>query len=152
MAASLQATMTAMTTRTAPTSRPYHTHTHKKETEETKDVLLEVRRHTHHTELTLVLAHIAAHHALNLPRAQQNAQAKVVDPAVVAHHGQILGALFVECRNQVLGDAAQAEAADQQLRSVANVLDRLLGRHHRRKAATASLAQTKRNPSQHRFN
>jgi hypothetical protein len=51
---------------------------------------------------------------LDLPRFQQLAQAEAVDAGVVRDHGQVLDAGCRAARDQRLGDAAQAEAADGQ--------------------------------------
>ncbi len=59
----------------------------------------------------LVLADIARDHLLDLPGAQQLADALTVDPGIVRGEGQILRARLLDRIEQPLGHAAQAEAA-----------------------------------------
>ncbi len=66
----------------------------------------------------LVLTDVARNHLLHLPRAQQDADAEVVDAGVVADDGEVLGATLVQRLDQVLGDAAQPEPAHHDGRPV----------------------------------
>ena len=59
----------------------------------------------------LVLADIARNHLPDLAAGQKDPQAEVVHAAVVGNHGQVLHAHLADARDQVLGDAAEAEAA-----------------------------------------
>jgi hypothetical protein len=60
----------------------------------------------------LVLAHVGGNHLADLPRLQQQAEAETVDTGVVADGSQVLLAAVAQGGDQLLGDAAQAEAAD----------------------------------------
>ena len=59
----------------------------------------------------LVLADIGADHLPDHVAVEQLAESPAVDPAIVADHGQPLGPAGHDRVDQVLGDAAQAEAA-----------------------------------------
>ena len=74
----------------------------------------------------LVLADVARDHLLDLPRLEQLAEAEAIDAGVVGDHGQVLDAAVAQRRDQRLGNAAQAEAADGQQLAVAH--DALQGR------------------------
>ena len=74
----------------------------------------------------LVLADVAGDHLLDLPRLEQLAEAEAVDAGVVRDHGQVLHAGVAQRRDQRLGNAAQAEAADGQQLAVPH--DALQGR------------------------
>ena len=66
-----------------------------------------------------VLADVGGDHLADLARLEQQAQAPVVDAAVVRNDGQVPDAVAPERRDQVLRDAAEAEAADDERRAVA---------------------------------
>src|SRR2546428_9095264 len=68
-----------------------------------------------------VLAHVRGDHLPDPLVPEQDAQPPVVDAAVVRDDGQVLRTLPVERSDQVLGDTAQAEAADDQGRAVEDV-------------------------------
>ena len=75
-----------------------------------------------------VLADVGRDHLADLPRPQQQAEAPVVDAAVVGDDRQVLDAAAHEGRDQVLGDPAEAEAADDEGRTVGDVAHGLVGR------------------------
>jgi len=58
-----------------------------------------------------VLADIGGDHFPDLAGLQQQAEAEIVDPGIVADHGQVFDAAVAQGDYQVFGDAAQAEAA-----------------------------------------
>ena len=58
---------------------------------------------------------------LILPGLQQQAQPAAVDAAVVAHDGQVAGALVQQRLDEEPGDAGQPEAADRQAGAVGDV-------------------------------
>ena len=60
-----------------------------------------------------VLAHVGTHHLSDLPCFEQQPEPEVVHAAVVAHHREVLHAECADARDEVLRDAAQAEAAGQ---------------------------------------
>src|SRR5690606_18888265 len=60
----------------------------------------------------LVLADVRRDHLAHLSRLEQLAEAETVDAGVVRNAGQVLHAGVAQGRDQRLGDAAQAEAAD----------------------------------------
>ena len=62
-----------------------------------------------------------------LSAAEQQPQAEIVDPGVVADGGEILHALVDGGADQVLGDATQPEAAHQDGDAVGDVEDRGVG-------------------------
>ena len=62
---------------------------------------------------------------------QQQTDAETVDPGIVADGGEILRALLCQRADQVLGHAAQPEAADHDGGSVENVAEWLLRRWQR---------------------
>ena len=78
----------------------------------------------------LVLADIAGDHLLDLAAGQQDAQAEVVDPAVVGDHRQVLDARVADRRDQVLGNAAEAEAARHDGHAVEEHARERLARRH----------------------
>jgi hypothetical protein len=55
-----------------------------------------------------------------LARLEEEAEAEVVDAAVVGDDGEVLDAGGAQRADQLLGDAAQAEAADQPISSKIN--------------------------------
>jgi hypothetical protein len=59
----------------------------------------------------LVLADVGADHLPDLAAVEQLAEPPAVDAAIVADHGEALDAALDDGVDQVLGDAAQAEAA-----------------------------------------
>src|SRR5262249_95578 len=59
----------------------------------------------------LVLPDIGRDHLLDLLGVEQEAEPDAVDAAVVRHHGQVLHAGVADREDQLLGNAAQAEAA-----------------------------------------
>src|SRR5262249_37070032 len=59
----------------------------------------------------LVLAHVGRDHPLDLLGLEQKAQARAVDARVVGDDGEILHPGLADRLDQLLGDAAQAEAA-----------------------------------------
>jgi hypothetical protein len=65
-----------------------------------------------------VLSDVAGDHLLDLPGLQQQAQAPVVDPGVVAGDGEALGSSVAQRQDQGLGNAAEAEAADRERHAV----------------------------------
>jgi len=73
---------------------------------------LELARQVLALEL-FVLAHIRRDHLLDLPGAQQDAQAEVVDPAVVRHHRQPADAQLAQGPDAVFGDTAEAKTPGQ---------------------------------------
>src|SRR3569623_1925691 len=75
----------------------------------------------------LVLAHVAGGDLLHLAGVQQQAQSLAVDAAVVRDDRDPLHAAPVKRRDQVLGDAAQAEAAGHQRHAVLDVGDGFIG-------------------------
>eukprot|EP00053_Salpingoeca_punica_P009774 m.88012 g.88012 ORF g.88012 m.88012 type:complete len:585 (-) comp15157_c0_seq1:214-1968(-) len=82
-----------------------------------------------------VLADVRRNHALDLARADQLAEAEVVDAGVVADGGQALDATVAQGRDEVLGDAAETEAAHEDAGAVLDALEGLL-----RRAADAQAA------------
>src|SRR5207248_2408599 len=90
-------------------------------------------RHELHLELARqelplelrVLADIRGDHLADLPRLQQGPEAPVVDAGVVRDAGQILHAARDERIDEVLGDAAEAEAADDEGGAVGDVVYRI---------------------------
>jgi hypothetical protein len=78
----------------------------------------------------LVLAHVGRDHLLHLPVLEQEGDPEVVGPGVVADQGEVAAALVTQGQDQVLGEAAEAEARDHDRRSVGDVLDRLGGVLH----------------------
>ena len=84
-----------------------------------------------------VLAHVRGHHLPDLAGPQHEAQAPVVDAAVVRHHGQVLHAAADERGDEVLRDPAETEAAHHEQGAVRHVAHGFVrGRndfvHHRR--------------------
>src|SRR5690606_2414799 len=73
-----------------------------------------------------VLAHVGGHHGPDLLVLQEDAEAEAVDAAVVGYHGQALHAHFLDLLDQVLGDAANAEAAGNHGHAVAKASHGLL--------------------------
>ena len=71
-----------------------------------------------------VLADVGGHHLADLPVREKQAEPPVVDAAVVRDRGQVPDAAADERGDQVLGDAAEAEAADDERRAVGHVRDR----------------------------
>ena len=59
-----------------------------------------------------VLAHVAGNHFFDLPRFQQLAQAKAIDPGVVGNDGEVFHAAVAQGVNQRFGNAAQAKPAN----------------------------------------
>ena len=84
----------------------------------------------------LVLADVGRDHLPHLARAQQDADAEVVDAGIVADDREVARAARVQRLDQVLGDPAQAEAAHQDRRPVGDERHRL----RRRSASTLSMA------------
>src|SRR5690606_39749359 len=75
-----------------------------------------------------ILAHVRSDHLLDLAGAQQLAQAKAVDAGIVAEAGKVLNARIPKRRDQGLGDAAEAEAANRNGLAVGNdALQRFFG-------------------------
>ena len=68
----------------------------------------------------LVLADVGRNHLLDLPRLEQHAEAELVDAGVVGNHGEAAHAGFAQREDQVLRDAAQAEAAAHDRHAVAH--------------------------------
>ena len=83
-------------------------------------------RHQFHFDLAaqelalefLVLADVGRDHLSDLPRAQQDPRAEVVDAGVVADDREPAGAAGVERADQVFGNAAEAEPAHHDRRAV----------------------------------
>jgi hypothetical protein len=65
-----------------------------------------------------VLADVGRDHLSDLPGLQQDAQAKVVDPAVVRDHDEVLDPQVADRVDAVFRDAAQPESAGQDGHSV----------------------------------
>src|SRR2546428_2143317 len=95
----------------------------------------------------IVLSHVRGDHLAYLPGAQENTQPEVADPRIVAHHRQIPRPLVPQRPDQVLGDAAQAEAADHESSAVPDVADRLVSvpHHLAHRAALRSPLSASRN-------
>src|SRR5205807_2719757 len=72
-----------------------------------------------------VLADVRRDHLADLPGLQQQAEAPVVDTGVVRDAGQILHPALDERVDEILGDAAEAEAADDERRAVGDVAHRI---------------------------
>ena len=75
----------------------------------------------------LVLADVGRDHLADLPRAQQRADAVIVDAGVVADDGEVLGAAAMQRGDQVFGNAAEPEAAHHDGGAIGNDGDRLVG-------------------------
>lgn len=54
---------------------------------------------------------------------KQNAQPKIVHTRVIRNHGQVLRTVFQHCRYEILRDATQSKAADQQFGTVRDIFD-----------------------------
>ena len=80
----------------------------------------------HHFFQQLVFAHIGADVFANLSRGQQQAHAEAVDAHVIADGGEILDAFADQGADQVLRDAAQAEAAHHDYGAVGDIADRFV--------------------------
>src|SRR5258706_4503880 len=65
----------------------------------------------HHLLEQLVLADVRPYVLANLPRAQQQAETKIVDAGVVAHRGEVLHTLADDGGDQVFRNPAEPEAA-----------------------------------------
>ena len=65
-----------------------------------------------------VFPDVRGHHLADLARLQQHAETETVDPAVVGDHRQPLHLATLHLGDQVLGNAAQAEAAGEQRHAV----------------------------------
>ena len=73
---------------------------------------------------SLVLPDVARDHLPDLPPHHQDRDPEIVGARVVADHGQVPGAPVLERRQEVLGDAAEAEARDHDGGAVGDVEDR----------------------------
>ena len=71
-------------------------------------------------------ADVGGNHLADLARLEQCAESVVVDAGVVRHHRQAFHPGITERCDQVLGDAAQAEPAGHQRRTVVQVRDGLV--------------------------
>src|SRR5581483_239341 len=76
----------------------------------------------------LVLADVGRDHLRDLTPAQQDPEAEVVDARVVADERQPFRSAVAQRVNEIFGDAAETEAADENARTVGDEGDRLLGR------------------------
>jgi hypothetical protein len=65
-----------------------------------------------------VLAYVARDHLFDLAIFEQKAEAESVDAGVVAGDGEMTRAVFAQGRDERLGDAAEAEAADGESHAV----------------------------------
>jgi hypothetical protein len=75
-----------------------------------------------------VLSDVGGDHLADRPRPQQQPEPPVVHAAVVGHDREVLHAAAHEGRDQVLRDAAEAEAPDDQRGAVRHVADRVVRR------------------------
>jgi len=75
-----------------------------------------------------VLSDVGGDHFPDLVRLEEQAQAPVVDAAVVGDDRQVADPAANQRGNQILGNAAQAESADDECRPVPDVSDRLIRR------------------------
>ena len=67
----------------------------------------------------LVLADVRRHHLADLPRLEQQSEAESIDARVVGDHGEIARARIAQRQDEILRDAAQAEAAGHHRHAVA---------------------------------
>jgi hypothetical protein len=74
----------------------------------------------------LVLADVRRHHALDLALREQQAEALVGRAAVVGHDREVLDLLARQLAYAILGVARQAEAAGEDHRAIADVVQRCL--------------------------
>ena len=65
-----------------------------------------------------VFADVAADHLADLACLQEEPQAEVIDSGVVADAGEVLDAAVAQRHDEVLGDAAETEAADHDRHAV----------------------------------
>jgi hypothetical protein len=77
-----------------------------------------------------VLADVGGHHPADLPGLQEQAEAPIIHAAVVRNGGQATDALPDERGDQVLGDSAETETADDERRALEDVPDRSVGGLH----------------------
>src|SRR6185295_107708 len=75
----------------------------------------------------LVLPDVGRNHLPDLARAQEHADAEIVDAGVVADDSEVPGAAAVQRRDQRFGNPAQAEAAHHDGRAVGNQGHGLVG-------------------------
>ena len=74
-----------------------------------------------------VFAHVAGNHLTYLPGLKQQPDAKIIDAGVVADAGQVLRAPAQDFLDGVLGNAAEAEAAEHERHAVGEALQGRLG-------------------------
>ncbi len=89
-----------------------------------RELDLELAREVLPLEL-LVLADVARDHLRDLLVPEQRPEPEVVDPAVVRHDGEALGAELAQRADAVLGDSAEPEAAREERRAVGDVAHRV---------------------------
>ena len=75
----------------------------------------------------LVLPHVRRYHPSDLLLPQQQAEAEVVDARIVADDGQVFDLGGEEAADKVLWDSAEAETSDEELGSIWDVADGLVG-------------------------
>ena len=68
---------------------------------------------------SLVLADVRRHHLADLPRLEQQAEAEAIDAGVVGDDGEIARARVAQREDEILRNAAQAEAAGHHRHAVA---------------------------------
>jgi hypothetical protein len=71
----------------------------------------------------LVFANIRRDHFLDLPLLEQKADAKIVDPGVVAHDGEVFRAFASNGSDEVFRDAAEPEPAHEYRSAVSKIGD-----------------------------
>ena len=71
----------------------------------------------------LIFAHVAGDHFLHLPGFQKQADPEIVDSGVVGDQREVFRAFADEGGNEIFGDAAEAEASEQNGGAVFNACD-----------------------------